>query len=401
MPDTNNPSPLAGIRVLDMTQALAGPYAAMILGDLGADVMKVEPLAGDQARGYRPPDVNGEGAYFLSFNRNKRSLALDYTSEQGRVILRQLLLQTDVFLTNNPRVESMQKHGYDYQSLHEANPGLVMAAISGYGHTGSRAGLPGYDVIAQGEAGTMSMTGEVDGGPVRFPSPLADMTTGLFAVIGLLAALNNRNATGEGQLLDVSLLESQASWLGNLAGAFFATGEAPPRIGNAHPQLTPYQPYKASDKYFNLGVGSERLWMKFCELMGQQALANDARFANNEQRTRNRDALNALLEPLFLERSAAEWVALFRQERIPCGPINSVADLLTDEHYVARGGIVELLHANGAKVKSQGSPLKLSGTPVSYRLPPPALGEHTGAILAELGYSAGEIEALRTDKIVL
>jgi formyl-CoA transferase/CoA:oxalate CoA-transferase len=397
---TEDTSPLTRTRVIDMTQALAGPYAAMLLGDLGADVIKVEPLHGDQSRGYRPPEIGSESAYFLSFNRNKRSLTLNYTKPEGQEILRRLLLDADVFLTNNPRVESMRKYSYDFETLRAANPGLIMAAISGYGHTGPRAGLPGYDVIAQGEAGTMSMTGEPDGGPIRFPSPMADISGGIYAAIGVLAALVERARSGRGQLIDTSLLESQATWLANLAGGYFATNEPPERLGNAHPQLTPYQPYRARDNYFNLGVGSERLWGRFCAVMGLEHLQEDERFETNKLRTINRDALNEILEPLFLERDADEWVTLFQKEGLPCGPINSVADLLNDEHFLARGGVVELEHSTLGAVKSLGSPIRLSRSPVEYRLPPPTLGQHTDMILAELGYNPDEITALRADEVV-
>jgi formyl-CoA transferase/CoA:oxalate CoA-transferase len=397
---TDQAPPLSGLRVIEMTQALAGPYAAMMLGDLGADVIKVEPHRGDQARAYRPPDVNGESAYFLSFNRNKRSITVNYAKPEGQEILRRLLIDADVFLTNNPRVESMRKYGYDYDTLRGANPGLIMAAISGYGHDGPRAGLPGYDVVAQGEAGTMSMTGQPDGGPVRFPSPMADISGGLYTVIGVLAALFERAQSGQGQFIDISLLESQASWLGNLAAGYFATGQPPKRIGNAHPQLTPYQPYKARDKHFNLGVGSQRLWGRFCTVMGLEDLQEDERFKTNELRTINRDELNEILEPHFLERDADEWVALFQEKGLPCGPINTVPELLADEHFLARGGIVELEHTTVGPVKSLGSPLHLLRSPVGYRLPPPGLGEHTDAVLDELGYSAEEIAALRADEVV-
>lgn len=396
----DNAPPIASIHVIEMTQALAGPYAAMLLGDLGANVIKVEPLHGDQARGYRPPEIGGESAYFLTFNRNKRSLTLNYQKDEGKEILRRLLIDADVFLTNNPRIESMRKYGYDYETLSGANPGLVMAAISGYGHTGPRAGLPGYDLIAQGEAGTMTVTGQPDGAPLRFPTPMADITAGLYTTIAVLAALYERAESGKGQFIDTSLLESQATWLGNLAGAYFATGEPPKRLGNAHPQLTPYQPYRARDKRFILGVGSERLWGRFCAVMGLEYLREDERFRTNKQRTINRDALNKILEPLFLERDADEWVEVFRKEGLPTGPINPVSDVLSDEQYLARGGLVEQEHGTAGRVKSLGSPLHLSRNEISYRLPPPALGEHTDGILNELGYSEDEITSLRAEEVI-
>ena len=397
---TNGNPPLTGLRVVELTQALAGPFTATTLGDLGADVIKVEPLYGDQARGYTPPEINGESAYFFGYNRNKRSLTLNYAKAQGREILSKLIAEADIFLTNNRSIDSMHKYGYDYDTLQTTNPGLIVAAISGYGHSGPNAGLPGYDVIAQGTAGTMSMTGEPNGEPLRFPTPMADITTALYTVIGILAALNERSRSGKGQFIDVALVDSQATWLGNLAASYFATGQTPQRMGNDHPQIVPYQPFKARDKHFIVGVGSERLWQRFCDILKLDQLRDDPRFHNNEMRTKNRDEFNRLVEPLFLERDAGEWVTLFRKEGLPCGPINSVPDLLNDEHFLARGGVVEIEHETVGTVKSIGNPIHLLQNPVSYRLPPPMLGEHNKQILSELGYTPEQINELSNEGVI-
>jgi formyl-CoA transferase/CoA:oxalate CoA-transferase len=388
-------SALAGIRVVDLTEALAGPICAMLLGDLGADVIKVErPGKGDQARGYGPPFVAGESAYFLSLNRNKRSLALDVTTTTGQEALRRLLWQADVFLINMPRQASWQKYGIDYETISAANPAIVYAAISGYGHSGPRAGAQGYDVIAQGESGTMSLSGEPEGEPVRFPTPMADMSTGLYATIGILAALLARQQSGRGQLLDLSLLESQVSWLLHLVPAFFLTGQAPARLGNAHPMLVPYRLYQARDKAINIGVGTDALWQRFCEAIERPELAGDPRFATNADRVRHRSELEPILEETLARRDAAEWLGRLQAARIPSGPVNSLAEILADDHFRQRGAIVEMTHPLVGSFQALASPIHFSATPPRYDRHPPLLGEHNEEILAELGYSPAEIAAI-------
>jgi crotonobetainyl-CoA:carnitine CoA-transferase CaiB-like acyl-CoA transferase len=382
--------PLADISVVDLTEALAGPFCGMMLGDLGADVVKVErPGRGDQARGYGPPFAEGESAYFMALNRNKRSLTLNLATEEGQGVMARLLSRADVFLLNMPRQSSWEKYGFDYRTVAAGNPGIIYAAISGYGHSGPRAGAPGYDVIAQAESGTMSLTGEPEGEPMRFPTPMADMSGGLYATIGILAALQARNQSGRGQLVDVSLLESQVSWLANLVPAYFLTGQPPARIGNAHPMLVPYRVYQARDKSFNVGVATDRLWQRFCQTIDLADLAEDERFKSNADRVRNRADLEPILDEQFARRDAAEWLEQLEAARIPCGPVNSLADILSDEHFLARGGVAEL-----------SNPLHFSESPIDYQRHPPLLGEHCDEILTGLGYPADEIAAFRAAGIV-
>jgi len=392
----NTDSPLSGIRVIDLTEAMAGPICGMMLGDLGADVVKVErPGKGDQARGYGPPFVAGESAYFMSLNRNKRSITLNLASPGGQEIIGRLLARADIFLLNMPRRASWQKYGFDYEQVSAKNPGIIFAAISGYGHSGPKAGSPGYDVIAQAEAGTMSLTGEPDGAPMRFPTPMADMTTGLYATIGILAALQARAQTGRGQLLDLALVESQVSWLTSLVPAYFFTGKMPERLGNAHPMLVPYRVYQARDKSFNVGVGTEPLWQRFCQAIDRPDLVDDDRFRTNADRVTNRKELEPILDDHFASRDAADWLKRLQEARIPCGPVNSLADILADDHFRARGGLLEMTHPAAGDLRMLANPIHFSETPPVYRRHPPLLGQHTEEVLAEEGYSPAEIHAFQ------
>jgi formyl-CoA transferase/CoA:oxalate CoA-transferase len=398
---TQTDSPLDGIRVVDLTEALAGPICGMLLGDLGADVIKVERSGrGDQARGYGPPFVQGESAYFMSLNRNKRSLTLNLATETGREIMQRLLADADVFLLNMPRQASWKKYGFDYETVSNKNATIIYAAISGFGHTGPLAGEPGYDVIAQAGSGTMSLTGEQDGEPMRFPTPMADMTTGLYATIGVLAALQAREKSGRGQLLDLSLLECQVSWLTNLVPAYFLTGDPPTRLGNAHPMLVPYRIYQARDKTFNIGIGTDSLWQRFCQAIERPELANDARFTTNADRVQNREELEAILDAHLVQRDAADWLARLKAARIPCGPVNTLPDILADEHFQARGGVVEMAHPLLGSFKLLGNPIHFSETPPTYERHPPLLGEHSEEILTQLGYVEGEIEEMRRSGVI-
>ncbi len=384
---------LENIRVIEMTEALAGPYCAMLLGDLGADVIKIErPKIGDQARQWGPPFLEGESAYFLSINRNKRSLTLDIKTDAGLRVLHQLIERADVFITNIPRMESLKRARIDYDTLHAKNSRLIYVAISGYGHSGPKAGRSGYDVVAQGEAGLMAITGGPDDGPMRFPSAMADITTGLYGLIGTLAALYSREKSGAGQFIDVALVDSQVTWLANIAGSFFATGQRPKKIGNSHPTVTPYQPVHCKDKLIIVAVGTEPLWERFCKLLGiEETLMRDVRFATNPLRNEHRAELIPLIEKILMTRNADEWIAQFIANEIPAGPINFPDEILTDAHLIAREMIVELEHPLIGVVKSLGNPVHLSATPPIYRRYPPCLGEHTEEILRELGYSVGKI----------
>ena len=383
-------APLRHLRVVEMTEALAGPYCSMLLGDMGADVIKIErPGRGDQSRGWGPPFVQGESAYFLSVNRNKRSLELDIKDPQARKRLHHLLKTADVFLTNVPRMSSLERAGIDPESVHCLNPRLVYAAISGYGHTGPKAGRGGYDIIAQGEAGLMAITGDASSAPIRFPTPMADITAGIYALIGVLTALYTRDervsGTGRGQFVDISLVDSQTTWLANLAGSYFAAGEHPRPLGNIHPTVTPYQPVQARDKMLIIAVGTETLWAQFCEAISlDRAIVTDPRFATNADRNRNRETLIPIIESRLATADAAVWVERLVERGVPAGPINLPEETLNDEQLRARGMIVELDHPLLGVVKSLGNPVHLSDNGHSYRRHPPRLGEHNEEILAEL-----------------
>lgn len=378
-------APLRGIKVVDMTEALAGPYCGMLLGDLGADVIKVERAeVGDQARGWGPPFLEGESAYFLAVNRNKRSIELDIKNAEDLAVLHALAGRADVFITNNPRLESLARAGLDPDTLRGANERLVYAAVSGYGHSGPKADRSGYDIIAQGEAGLMALTGPVDGEPSRFPTPMADISGGLYTTLGVLAALYARDrsgGTGAGQFIDVALVDAQVSWLANVGASYFATGTRPPRLGNAHPTVTPYQPMRARDKTMIVAVGNERLWAKFCNVLGVEGtLMVDERFATNAARNVHRAELVVLLEELLRQRDAAEWVEALVAAGIPAGPINFPDETLTDEHIIARGMIVELDHPLIGTVRSIALPVHFASDGPTYRRYPPRLGEHNAEI---------------------
>jgi len=392
---------LDGITVIDFTQALAGPYCAMMLGDMGADVIKIErPGSGDMSRGWGPPFLEGESAYFLSCNRNKRSLTLDISDNSGLDVIHQLLDKADVFLNNLPRASSLKKYGLDAQTWEERNPALVHCSITGFGRTGPYADRSGYDALAQAMSGTMAITGEPEGEPMRFPTAIADITAGIYALVGIMTALFVRERSGRGQVLDVSLLDSQMTWLSYVAANHFATGERSPRLGNLHPTIVPYQPFRASDKHFIVAVGSERLWSLFCEALGQADLQADPRFATNSNRLSHREQLVSLLQPVFLERDANHWVELFTSVGVPCGPINHVDEALAHPQVLARQMIVQLDHPLAGETSSLGCPIVMSTTPVSYRLSPPTLGQHTDSILKDLGYGCPEIAELRETGVV-
>lgn len=393
---------LSDIRVLDLTQAMAGPICGMLLGDFGADVIKIErPGTGDQSRGWGPPFVQSESAYFLSANRNKRSLTLNLDKPEAIEILHELVRSADVFVVNQPSLESLQKRKHDFETLRALNPRLIYVSITGYGFTGPKAGLAGYDLVAQGEAGLMSFTGSDSWEPMRYPIPIADITTGIYAALGVLVALRARDQNGVGQFLDMALLDSQLSWLNHIGSNYLNAGVEPARIGNTHASIVPYQVFRAQDKYVIVAVGSEALWKKFVRILGaDETLGADPRFATNRGRNQYRTELVAKVQAIIETKPAAYWVDELRRAEIPCGPIYSAAEALNDPQTRARGMIVEIEHPLLGMAKSVGNPVHLSETPVTYRKHPPLLGEQTGEILHELGKTNAEIENWKLNQVI-
>ena len=393
------PGPLAGIRVVDCSTVLAGPYCTMVLADLGAEVIKVEPLEGDATRGWGPPWVGDESAgtrtaaYFLAVNRNKRSLALDLHTDGGRDVLRRLLTRGDA-LVENFRPGAFARLGFGETALAELNPGLVHLAIGGYGVMGPDAAKPGYDFIIQATGGLMSITGDADGRPTKVGVAISDVVAGLFGAIAVLAGLMARPTAG-GQRVDVSLLQSTLAVLVNQAQNAFVSGRSPGRRGNAHPNIVPYETFATADGEIAVGIGSERQWPRFCEAMGVPELVTDARFASNGDRVERRDALRPLLAARFTTATSAEWLARLDAADVPAGPILDVLGAFSTPQAQALGSRVELSHPSLGRVDQVRSPFDFTSTPAEVRTPPPLLGEHTSAILGELGYEASEIDALR------
>ncbi len=384
---------LEGIRVVELSEALAGPYCAMLLGDLGADVIKVERNAGgDQSRSWGPPFVGTESAYYLATNRNKRSITLNYDHPLGNEILQRLLATADVFICNQPSLLSLQKRGIDPQTLRSKHPRLVYCAISGYGFTGPNAERPGYDILAQAEAGVMSFTGDPDSGPMRFPIAIADMTTGMYAAMGILGALFARERSGLGDYLDMALFDSQLTWLANIGSNYLNAGVSPVRWGNAHPSIVPYQLFQGSDaRYFVVGVGTQEQWLRLVKLLGVGELGNDPRFESNPARIKNREQLIPVLQQRFDERASAQWLEQLKRADIPAAAIQTVGEALTDPQTRARGLVIEIEHPTLQMARSIANPIRYAERPVIYRLPPPLLGEHVRPILRELQYTEEEV----------
>jgi formyl-CoA transferase/CoA:oxalate CoA-transferase len=391
---------LDGVAVLDLTRALAGPFATMILGDLGADVIKVEDIwHGDDTRRWGPPFQGDDAAYFLSVNRNKRGLSIDMKTPEGRDIVQRLAHRADI-LIENFRPGAAARLGLGYDELAQVNPRLIYASVSGYGQTGPSAQLPGYDAVAQAVSGMMSITGERDGKPVRTGFSSADIGAGMWAVIGILSALHVRDSSGRGQLIDIALFDGQIAWLTYVAGRYFATGVTPGRHGSAHESVIPYEVFQAADRPLMVAVGSDGLWRRFTAATGLDELTDDPRYATNPDRVRNRDTLLPRVAAALATKTSAEWTELLGAAGVPAGPVSTVPEALAHPQVAARDMIVELDHPVAGPLKTLGSPLKLSGNPTTIRKPPPTLGQHTDEILADLGLTAAQITALREKSVV-
>ncbi|MGH3087380.1 MAG: CaiB/BaiF CoA transferase family protein [Rubrobacteraceae bacterium] len=368
--------PLEGVRVLDLSRVLAGPYATMILADLGADVIKVEhPERGDDTRGWGPPFVGEESAYFLSTNRNKRSIAVDLKSEEGFARIKKLAESADV-LIENMRRGTLEKMGLGYEALRENNPDLVYCSITGFG-PGPDEDKPGYDFLIQARAGIMGITGWPDGEPTKVGVAIADMVCGLYASNAILAALHRRNVTGEGARIEIPLFESTLSWLGNRAQEYLVTGEDVGRLGNEHPTITPYQTFETSDKPIAVAVGNDAQFVRLCEAVGRKDLASDERYASNADRIAHRKELAAALDETFSQRTSDEWIEAVRKAGVPCGPVNSLADVFEDEHVLGSGILREVEHPAAGTLKLLSSPILVDGERPGIRRPPPTLGQHT------------------------
>lgn len=391
---------LSGLRVLDLTRILSGPFASMTLADLGADVVKVEdPARGDDTRQWGPPFQGDEAAYFLSVNRNKRSIALDLKAPDGRRVAERLAASADV-LVENFRPGTAARLGLGYPQLSAINPRLVYASISGYGQTGPYAGEPGYDAIAQALSGIMSVTGEADGPPVRVGVSTADLGAGMWALVGILAALHARHRTGRGQWVDVSLLDGQVAWLTYVAAGHFATGATPQRYGSAHPTIVPYQAFPTDDRHLMVAVGNDALWRRFAPVLGLDHLIDDPRFATNPSRVEHRDQLLPVIEATLATRGADDWAKLLAAAGVPAAPINTVDQALQHPQVLARGMVAELDHPTAGRLRAVASPVKLSSHPPTVRTAPPAQGEHTDAVLGQMGYGPAAIERFRATGVI-
>jgi crotonobetainyl-CoA:carnitine CoA-transferase CaiB-like acyl-CoA transferase len=386
--------PLAGVKVLELAQIMAGPTCGMLLADLGADVIKVEKLpGGDDTRSYSRPSVNGESAAFMMMNRNKRGIALNLKLPAARAALERMVAKADV-VTENYRLGTMEKLGLGYEALKAINPALIYCSISGYGRTGPYADKGGFDLIAQGMSGLMSITGEPDGAPVKSGSPICDINAGVLAALGVLAAYVHRLKTGEGQLVDTSLFEAgiqQTYWQ---SAIFLATGASPGPSGSAHILSAPYQAFRAKDGWLNVGGANQPNWERVARVLGAPEWVDDPRFRTNADRMQHLDELAALMNERLEARTAREWIALLEAEGVPCGPINTIGDMLADPQTRARDMVVGLDHPRAGRTRAIGLPVKLSATPGRVTRPAPLLGEHTREVLAEFGFAAAEIDRL-------
>jgi crotonobetainyl-CoA:carnitine CoA-transferase CaiB-like acyl-CoA transferase len=400
--DARMAGPLTGLRVLDLTRVLAGPTCTQMLGDLGADVIKIEkPGAGDDTRGFAPPSMpaTGESAYFTGVNRNKRSVTLDIAQPEGQAIALRLLQGCDI-LVENFKVGALAKYGLAYDQLRGQFPGLIYCSITGFGQTGPYAPRPGYDSLIQAMGGVMSLTGEPDGLPQKVGVPVADLFAGLYGCIGILAALRHRDATGAGQQIDIGMLDTHVAWLANQGMNYLATGENPPRLGNQHPNIVPYQVFPTADGFIVLSIGNDPTFRRFCEAFALTHLLEDERFATNAARVRNRQLVTETLTPVLGAHPTGWWIDRLEALKIGCGPINTLAQVFADPQVVARGMVVEMPAAEGA-VRVIANPVRLSETPPEYRIAPPRLGAHTDEVLGDrLGIDTATRDALRGKGVI-
>lgn len=402
--------PLSGLRVFDLTRILAGPSCTQILGDLGADVIKVEiPGKGDDTRGFAPPYLkDGDGkdtdqsAYFTCANRNKRSITLDLTKPEGIELAKKMIAKSDV-LVENFKTGGLAKYGLGYDQLKDDNPGLVYCSVTGFGHTGPYANRPGYDVLIQGMGGFMSVTGDPDGDPQKAGIPISDLIAGMYAAVGINAALRHREVTGEGQHIDIGMLDTTAAILSIQGANYLATGQNPPRLGNAHPNIVPYQSFPTADGDIILAVGNDGQFQRFCKVAGCDNLAEDPRYATNANRVSNREEIVALLKPIIAAKPSAFWLEELEKNNVSCGPINRLDQVFSDPQFLARGMRLDMPHPKtGAKpVSMVASPLKFSKSQVDYRMAPPVLGQHSEEVLGEvLGLGADEVAGLRDRGVI-
>jgi crotonobetainyl-CoA:carnitine CoA-transferase CaiB-like acyl-CoA transferase len=400
---TEPTGPLKGLRIFDLTRVLAGPTCAQMLADLGADVVKIErPGAGDDTRGFAPPVMPGtqESAYFVGVNRNKQSVTLDLGVKEGQEIALKLIAGCDIFVENF-KVGALAKYGLGYEQLHARFPRLIYCSITGFGQTGPYAPRPGYDSLIQAMGGVMSLTGEPEGLPQKVGVPVADLFAGLYGCIGILAALRHRDLTGQGQQIDIGMLDTHVAWLANQGMNYLATGENPARLGNQHPNIAPYQVFPTADGHVVLSVGNDPTFKRFCEAFSLTHMLEDPRFVTNAARVGNRQLVTDTLTPVMRQHSTDWWVERLEALKIGCGPINKLSQVFEDPHVVARNMVLEMAHSSGQFVKVIANPVKLSETPADYRLPPPLLGEHTDAVLADrLGLDAAALAALRAKNVI-
>jgi crotonobetainyl-CoA:carnitine CoA-transferase CaiB-like acyl-CoA transferase len=403
MPETTPSGPLRGLRVFDLTRVLAGPTCTQMLADLGAEVIKIErPGTGDDTRGFAPPLMPGtrESAYFVGVNRNKYSVTLDIATPEGQQLARALIARCDI-LVENFKVGALAKYGLGYAELHAKHPGLIYCSITGFGQTGPYAPRPGYDSLIQAMGGVMSLTGEPDGMPQKVGVPVADLFAGLYGCIGILAALRHREATGQGQQIDIGMLDTHVAWLANQGMNYLATGENPPRLGNQHPNIVPYQVFPTADGHIVLSIGNDPTFKRFCEAFALTHLLEDPRFATNAARVENRQLVTDTLTPVMQGHPTGWWIERLEALKIGCGPINRLAEVFADPQVIARGMLREMAHDSGVPVKVIANPVRLSETPVDYRHAPPLLGGQTDAVLGGLlGLDAARLAALREAGVI-